>query len=322
VTLWTTLKAALNIAIKAIIVARTIRRWECDLVYSNTVTTCLGAFVALVLRRPHVWHLHEFGFEDQGLSFIFGEGLSLFLVNRLSTCCICVSRALAKKYEKTVDAVKIAVIYPSMHRAAKEASEPFEANRIHKNGDRFCCVIVGALIPGKGQEDAVRAFALLKLDGINAELVIVGDSPGSYGDYLRDIVHSSDLARHVSFLGHVSNAMPLMRRSDAVLVCSRAEAFGRVTVEGMLIGKPVIGARSAATAELIQDGISGLLYSPGDPKDLAKKITYLCRNPAVAKQEADHARSWSQELFTIQRYSAQLMPLLSSVCPIGQSKVI
>ncbi len=45
------------------------------ILYSMTcsITVCVGAFAARLMRRPHVWHLHEFGFEDQGLSFVFGQ---------------------------------------------------------------------------------------------------------------------------------------------------------------------------------------------------------------------------------------------------------
>ena len=55
-------------------------------------------------------------------------------------------------------------------------------------------------------------------------------------------------------------------------MCSRAEAFGRVTVEAMKLGLPVIGAARGATPELVRDGWNGLLYAHGDANELAGKI--------------------------------------------------
>lgn len=69
--------------------------------------------------------------------------------------------------------------------------------------------------------------------------------------------------------------MQFIRMADVVLICSHWEPFGRVTVEAMLAGKPVI-AISGATVELIHDGVTGLLYDPGNYSVLANKMRYFC----------------------------------------------
>ena len=98
----------------------------------------------------------------------------------------------------------------------------------------------------------------------------------------------------------------MMLSSDIVLVCSKSEAFGRVTIEGMFSGRPVIGARSAATAELIKDGVNGLLYDPGNPGDLADKIKRLQECPAFGEHLGNQARSWVLSYFTADRYANEL----------------
>lgn len=305
------LRAALNIAAKTALVAWTICRWKCDVVYTNTATVCVGAFAARLLGRAHVWHLHEFGFEDQGLSFLFGQRFSLAAINRLSSICICVSKALARKYEQSVDPSKITVIYPSMHRAlkSKDGGADLQSPAFRRNA-RFRCVIVGALMEGKGQEESILALAQLKQMGIDAELVIVGDGIPCYRRHLRNLVLSHELTDRVVLVGPVDSAIPAMRSSDVVLVCSRREAFGRVTIEAMLVGKPVIGARCGATAELIRDGVNGLLYDPGDAKGLANRIKYLYESPADANTLSRNGQVWAAGYFTRIRYGEELLTLL------------
>lgn len=307
------LQAAVGIVKDTFLVGWQILRWKCDVVYSNTSTVSVGAFAAFIVGRPHVWHLHEFGLEDQGLSFLFGERRSLALIDRLSARCICVSQILAENYAKSIDASKIAVIYPSMCRALEGGEEPARVSGAQSPpSKKFRCLIVGALIPGKGQEEAILAMAHLKKTGVAAELTIVGQGEAEFQLHLQKLVQSNALTEDVVFAGQVKNAFPVMLQSDVILVCSKAEAFGRVTVEGMFAAKPVIGARSGATAELIKDGINGLLYRSGDAGDLAERIRFVYENPTVAEAMGTNARTWVQANFNADRISAELLNVLHS----------
>lgn len=310
------IKSALNILKDTVQVGSCILRWKCELVYSNTIASSVGALASWLVKVPHVWHLHEFGFEDQGLRFLFGERTSIAAISRLSSRCVLVSHALAGKYSRFIDPSKISVVYPSMHRAlsAPESLRP-EQDRIPPTTGRFRCVIVGALIEGKGQRDAVLALPHLKKSGMAVELLIVGQGEAGYRSSLEELISKNNLNQEVSFIPQVSNSLPVMRSADVVLVCSRSEAFGRVTIEGMSSGTPVIGARAAATAELIKDGETGLLYRQGDPADLAAKIEFVYRNPDRAKELGKNAQSWVATHFTRDRYTKELMAVLNVVCP-------
>jgi len=90
--------------------------------------------------------------------------------------------------------------------------------------------------------------------------------------------------------------------ADLVVVCSRDEAFGRVTVEAMKAGKPVIGARSGGTAELIREGENGLLYTPGEVAELAGAIRRVAHDRILAGRLAECGRGWASETFTSDRY--------------------
>lgn len=124
--------------------------------------------------------------------------------------------------------------------------------------------IVGTLHEGKGQEDEIRAIGELVRRGIKAHLYILGEGDPKYKQHLDDLIDKNGIKANVSFLGYIPKAVQVMQHVDVVLICSRMEAFGRVTVEAMRVGTPVIGTRSGGTAELIRENFNGFLYTPGN----------------------------------------------------------
>jgi len=309
--LWKRAARTLLSIVKSISLARQIRRWKCDIVYTNTTTICVGALAAKFLKLPHVWHIHEFGYEDHGLIFDLGERFSLRFMDRCSSVCIANSKAVALKYQRHISPAKLRVIYQSVdviHHAASNLRSLFRSHHA-----KIRCVIVGTLQEGKGQADAIRATLQLLRKGIESELIIVGDGDQQYRDYLHELVRRGKLETRVRLVGFKEDPFPFMQAADVVLMCSRHEAFGRVTVEALKLGKPVIGARSGGTTELLHDGFNGLLYSPGDYTDLAKKIEFLCKNPDLILQLGENGRRWATKRFTRNLYGENVLELLQQI---------
>ena len=75
----------------------------------------------------------------------------------------------------------------------------------------------------------------------------------------------------------------------------------------MKLGRAVIGARSAGTAELIRDGETGFTYAPGDAAELASKIELFARDRSLAPALGANAKSWAGQTFTADRYASELM---------------
>ena len=111
----------------------------------------------------------------------------------------------------------------------------------------------------------------------------------------------------------VPDAALLIRSSDVLLVCSRAEAFGRVTIEAMQASLPIIGSRSGATPELVRDRFNGLLYEPSNTKDLANCIEYVMEHPDEARTMGNNGRTWAAALFTRQRFASEIEACLKDL---------
>lgn len=250
----------------AIRMAITLSRWKCDVVISNTTLISVGAVSAKLLGLPHVWNIHELGVNHLKFEFYLGSKFSLMLINHLCKLGITCSRTVFQEFQKYIPTSKLRMVYQSV-TVDQDSTKTFSL----ENNSKFKCVIVGRVDAGKQQEDAVRAISELTRQGVKLKLYIVGGPDPSYKKLLSNIILEHGLEKQVEFIGYVENAFPFVQFADILLNCSRIEAFGRVTVEAMKAGKPVIAARSYGNSELIREGFNGLLYTPADYKELVEK---------------------------------------------------
>ncbi|HEV3278493.1 MAG TPA: glycosyltransferase family 4 protein [Terriglobia bacterium] len=130
---------------------------------------------------------------------------------------------------------------------------------------RHGALFVGRLSPEKGLQTLVKAW-----EGIEFPLRILGGGP------LR-LSLSADLSRWISVLGHKPHAEvgPAMRQAQFLVMPSEyIEGFPMVIVEAFANGLPVIASRLGTMADIIEDGVTGLHFTAGDPDDLAAKVAW------------------------------------------------
>jgi glycosyltransferase involved in cell wall biosynthesis len=287
-----------------------IRRWKADVVLTNTSVIAVGALAAMLLRKRHIWYIHEFGKEDHDLSFDLGISLASKLMARLSAFVIVNSRTLEAFYARRISRPQLRMIYQAVEMHDASTLDQASETRPALAATRHKLVLVGGIEEGKGQTDAVQALGHLKAQGVQAELTLVGSGELAALETLRRSVSRCGLEGLVHFAGQVSDPAPIVKDSDIALICSRSEAFGRSTVEAMKLGKPVIGARGGATPELIRENFNGLLYTPGDCLDLARKIKFVIDNPELARQMGENGRRWAREEFSVTKYAGKVLQLL------------
>lgn len=295
--------------IAALRMAWIIRNWDCDLVYTNTIAVNTGALAAWIVRKPHVWHLHESAYRNADLKFDVGNRCAAFLIDRLSAFIVVVSYSIANDYSRYIKLERMHVIYQSISLSGSSDNKPY----LDLNKNTFQCVVVGSLQPAKGQDGAISAIAEVVRRGIDAHLILVGDSQGYFRAELKRQVAIHGLECRVHFIGYSNDPGRFIRMADIVLICSRWEAFSRVTIEAMLAGKPVIGSARGGTAELIRNGENGLLYEWGNQIQLANKIQFLYENPNERYRLGATAHVWAQRRFTQERYANEVFDLLSKV---------
>jgi glycosyltransferase involved in cell wall biosynthesis len=301
-----TLKALAISFQMALIIARS----RCDIVCTNTTVIGAGALAARLAGKPHVWHSHESGYQNHSLKFDFGHRWVALLMDSLSKVIIVNSVSVKNDYKRYINVDKIRLIYQSVTVRSQIKCRQLEPNI---GNLRFTCAIVGSLNAWKRQEEAIKALSEVVRRGVDAHLLIVGDGNRRFIAALRSQVKDYGLVQRVTFTGYVSDPTLYFRAADVALMCSRWEAFGRVTVEAMLAHKAVIASASGGTIELISDGKTGLLYEPGNHIELADKIQYLYENPEARLRLGDAAHTWAAGRFTQERYAREMLNLFTGV---------
>jgi FkbM family methyltransferase len=293
-------KAIEEIAQQSIFVTEEIRRLNPRIIYSNTSVINIGAIAAEELGISHIWHIREYGEQDHSLSFILEKKERFEYISRNSKFVIFNSHAIKEYYSSCADFKSSAVIYNNV--SVREVAH--NRKDLFTNKNSLHVIVVGMIQEGKGQKDAILAIKELKKEGYDVELAIIGNTIDvKYEEECRNIVEEESLDDRVHIIGYLDNAFPAMQESDAVLVCSRNEAFGRVSIEAMLAGKPVIGTNRGGTVELITDGVTGLLYEPGDYQQLKEKIKVLIDNPGKRRKMGEEGYKFVIGRFSQDKYS-------------------
>jgi len=163
-------------------------------------------------------------------------------------------------------------------------------------------LMVGRISYKKGQMIAVRAIHLLRDVYPTISLTIVGTGDSSD---IEKYVMDNNLQNHVKLVGWTDHPEVFYHSCDCSIICSENEAFGKVIIESMAFGCPVIGRAVAAMPELIEDNKTGLLYS-GTYIELAEKMKELIDNPEKANRIAANAYEYVNRTFSIDNTVGQL----------------
>ncbi len=264
-----------------------VERLSPDVIVTSTLVIPWGAVAALWLDRPHVWLVREFGQLDHGLAFYFSFQKTLEIVQEASDHIVANSEAVKDTLFSQVDSDRCTVAYPNNISLAG----PVTSGRSYfKYPGSTKLIISGPVTRSKGQDDAIHAVMRLVESGRDVELCVIGPADSAFGDGLKALVQTGGLGDRIQFLGFAEDVRQLIEQADIALVCSRHEAFGRVTAESMILGRPVIGTNTGGTVELVDDGRNGFLYSPGDVGQLAERIAFLVDHPEKAKELGEQAR--------------------------------
>jgi glycosyltransferase involved in cell wall biosynthesis len=295
--------------------AAQIRRWRCDLVYSNSSVFAIGAVAAARLGLPHVWHLREFGVRDYGLWPDFGAHLTR-LGFRTADALIFVSNSLRRAVLGRMEVANAHVIYNGVapESAFDERRRAAEALRGRRQPLTF--VLVGRFRESKGQEIAIRAFARVAGQTPAVRLLLVGGAGQTgeqdYFDRCHALAKELSLMDRIEFWGYIPDPERAVLAADVALMCSRNEAMGRVTAEAMSACRPVIGFNNGGTSELIDPERTGLLYR-GGPDALAACMARYVADPELAWRHGDAGWHVACRRHSTEAYAAQIDAVLRGV---------
>ena len=281
---------------------------QIDILHINTSWSYVGAKAANSTKIPFVWHIREALQEGQKKSIWNSEkGYSLM---KTAAAQIAISDFIYNKYSAILGKEKIYRIYDGM-----DVEKYYLRNRLLFQSDEIKCLILGEVRKWKGQLIAIKAVIDYHEKYHNPiSLDIVGRGDEQYIRECKDYINEHNANEYVRFLGHSSKVVERYKCADIFLLCSNAEAFGRVTAEGMLAGLLVIASNSGASPELIGYGENGLLYTPGNYVELREKIKYAVDNKREMQIKAQKGQAYIYSNMTLDKNAREVDRLYQTIC--------
>jgi glycosyltransferase involved in cell wall biosynthesis len=294
-----------------------------DVIYANTAKALVvSALASRMAGKPLIYHLHDIlsldHFSRSNLRVL------VWVSNWRVSHVIANSEASKFAFVQAGGRSEVSICYNGFdHKPFDGWNEQHDYHRAQlrsqlRLNDQPVVAVFGRLAPWKGQHIAIKAMRNLP----NTHLLLVGDALFGESDYRRQLealTVSLDLSDRVHFLGFRDDVGPLMQAADVVVHCSIApEPFGRVIVEAMLSRRPVVASRAGGAVEIIDDGRTGLLASPGDPIELSKRIKQSLEAIKETSDRVDVAYRTACDRFNQQTISTQISQIIAKVVQVAR----
>ncbi len=278
-----------------------------DVVYSNSVTINIGMFLAKRMRIPHVWHFRE-SLVQFNLSLSLSLSVSKYLLAKpINSAYIMISEYMMHYYRSYLPIERMNCIYNGVSLPANISRV---GSNVVKKTLKLACV--GVVCEQKNQLELLKAINILKQKNILVEVYIIGTHKKEYLKLLTDYVTQNELTDRVHFIGHVDNVWDVLQEMNIGVVCAKGEAFGRTTIEFMLMHMPVIVSNSGANPELVAEK-SGMIYELGDEHMLASHIESYYNHPNQITNDGDNAYEHVVKNFSKNQNTDNIYNLLQSI---------
>ena len=249
-----------------------IKEQRPDIVHTNTSVLSAPVLASYLLDIPHVWHIREYIDKDFGFRIIPPIPLLRLMAKIRNTYCVAITKGVFRHFGLCDK--KDVVIYDGVIDQREELPvdlEPF-------NSDKYF-LFVGNLMKAKGLDVLLEQFAVFAKSHAEIHLNIAAGYDVQDDNYnnCREIVVRNNIEKQVHFLGFREDISSLMQGALALIVPSRFEGFGFITVEAMLNNCLVIGNNTAGTKEQFDVGRTQTGSEIGLRYDNAAEIPMLMK---------------------------------------------
>lgn len=287
--------------------------------------------------KPDVFHVHYatgYGFLGRlsGRRFILSVwGSDIYSFPQRSI----IHRAFVKKNLVRADAVfsTSADMAQRVHMIAPQAKvflTPFGVDleafspRDEGSDGRIRIGTLRALEKVYGIDILVRAFAKLVQQSPSTKVELHIGGSGSEAENLRHLASDLEVTDRVHFTGRIppERAPEFMRSLDILVVPSRSESWGVVSLEGSASGIPVVAARTGGLVETVLDGKTGFLFRTGDANELCERLKDLVFFPSLRAQLGEAGRNFVAANFSRRSCVAKIVRAYHEVyeMPLGRTE--
>jgi glycosyltransferase involved in cell wall biosynthesis len=194
---------------------------------------------------------------------------------------------------------KIITVYNGIDCHESCRATTFSRKAVALDENDIVLASIGRLHKQKGHRILLKALPLILPEAPRTRVLFCGE--GGEELSLRKLTDDMGLTTQVRFLGLVENAAQILPHIDILVLPSLWEGMPHVVLEAMAAGRPVVASKIEGIDELVVDGKTGLLFSPGDPRSLAEALLKLITNRELARNMGDAAREHVMKNFQLKK---------------------
>lgn len=275
---------------------RLCAKYRPRLIYANGSRAAFyGGIAGRLLGLPMVWHC-RMADPDIYLDFV---------LTRLSSRIVANSQATARRFGLPLRE-RVKVVHNGLDLQWLCANQPVKPPLIEPGWKVI--LVVGRLSKWKRHDLAISAFEQVAEAAPELHLICIGDRDPldeAWQVELQERTRRSAFSNRIHWVGHVDDVRPWYRAASLLVLPSQNEPFGRVLVEAMACGVPVIATRGGGVPEIVRDGKDGLLVDPGRADEMAEAILRVLGDDILRAELTDSARTRA-ELFSLVAHIARM----------------
>lgn len=285
-------------------IQRYIKKAHIDIVCSNSTGVDVGARAALKSGVEHIYYIREFMEEDHGLEYRNKKQMKKLIEG--SDYTIFISKAIKEKYCNLYQIKRNTQFYDGFI-----LQDYCIDHRFILQDKQISFVQVGGFGDGKGTLNTIELLYQLKKNGItNWDMEFVGKGEEEYKIKMQQLIEKYHLESHI-FIGEFCLDMKKkLAQKDILIMNSRAEGFGRVTVEGMLAGCLVIGRNQGGTTEIIENGVNGVTFN--NDKEFLTIAGQIVSEREKYRRLAKKGQQYALEQFDCSKTAQNFMEFITS----------
>jgi len=292
---------------------KAIRAWNIDLVHTGTSLTINGALAARETGVRHIWHIKECIGQHNRVHFRAPDNKLVKHMSTLSSRVVAMSEHVADVFRSN-GCANLDVLPDGVDLQPYIGGESrFLRERLGLNENEKLVGMVASLTSSWKRHDVyIRMVGHLARQEPNVRFVIIGPKPGanrwpydhSTSYYKRLMRLTSDCVPdgRLTFLDFVPDPADIMRSLDVLVHPCEIEPFGRIAIEAMAAGRPVVGPLTGGIAETVVDGETGFLVAGGSPKEFAEATRTLLRDDSLCKRFGEAGRVRAQACYSLERH--------------------
>jgi glycosyltransferase involved in cell wall biosynthesis len=268
-----------------------------QLIYANGSRAAFyGGATGRFMGIPAIWHC-RIADRDTYLDHI---------LTRLCTYIIVNSQATAKRFGPNLLG-KIRLVYNGVNiqwLREEGVKSPDSVQALEK-----IILVLARASRWKRHDIALTAFETIASQHQKIHLFCVGDiDPGDteWWEFLQEKATTSPFSDRIHWIGRVDDVRPWLRAASLLLLASENEPFGRVLVEAMACGVPVVASRSGGVPEIVRDGKDGILVEPGEAGLMAEAISRVLEDDDL-KRRLSMSAIEQAKLFSLDAHVKQMV---------------